>query len=379
MKKIILAASAIVLSITSLVVHADTDDFDFGDDDSAYNSGGCKAPYGTDYKGLVYAADSTTVLGELRVREARGARSLPSRVTVTYSPANSKPSIQYVAKKCEIPGSFTGTYTDSNGNAKKLHFTITWNYFAGTDESGNQYLAADNGKIENIEIDPKIALIGYHTLAFEAISQTNDVDSTSLGYAAVSLNIKKTGKYSASVKMPNGWSFSASGKATSDGTNTYCKVSKARKSGGGRESVAFTIVVNNLSQAVSVADVSDWISTSKKWPINAALEFVAGGNPETTTTEYKKFEKQILGDDDQLVLKTTKLTQKSGLVSGSFYYYVPNSKGKLKRKTGKIVGVDVNGEVYGSAYASNLWSYPFEAAAPVTDDDEATDNDEAND
>ena len=365
MKKSMFALTAMASVLLAAPLQADEDwGIEEGEDTAVLDIGGCNAPYSTDYKGSVLANNSSAELGTVFVREARGAKRGSSNITIlTYL---GKKTVRYFANSVLIPGAFTATSTD--GKNKKIHFVITWDYFAGTDDSGNQILAADDGNIENIVIDPKIALIGYHTLAFEAISQTNDVDSTSLGYVAVSLNIKKTGKYSASVKMPNGWSFSASGKVTSDGTNTFCKVSRNRFSGGGRESVAFTIAVNNLNQSVSVKDVSDWISTSKKWPINATLEFVAGGNSDMTSSEYKALSKEIVGGTEELTLKTTTLKQKTGLVSGTFYYYVVNNKGKLKRKTGKIVGVNVNGEVYGSAYATNLWSYPFEASAPDTDD-----------
>ena len=365
MKKSTFALTAMTSVLLAAPLQADENwDIDEGEDTAILDIGGCNAPYSTDYKGSVLANDSSAELGTVFVREARGARKGSSNITIlTYL---GKKTVRYSAKSALIPGAFTATSTD--GKNKKIHFVITWDYFAGTDDSGNQILAADDGNIANIVIDPKIALIGCHTLAFEAISQTNDVNSTSLGYVAVSLNIQKTGKYSASVKMPNGWSFSTSGKVMSDGTNTFCKVSKNRSSGGGRESVAFTIAVNNLNQSVSVKDVSAWISTSKKWPIAAMLEFVAGGNADMTSSEYKALAKRIVGADDSLTLKTTTLKQKTGLVSGTFYYYVVNNKGKLKRKAGKIVGVVVNDKVYGTAYATNLWSYPFEASTPNTDD-----------
>ena len=360
MKKTNRLLVSIVLACASLVARADADDDDGGVD-------WCIAPYSTTYTGSVLSADQGSTLGSLHVREARASRSSSSYVTITYTTSQGK-KIYYKARGCSIPGPFTVTAEDDSDH--KLSFVITWDYFVGTDEEGRQYLASRSGNIKNIVIDPKVALVGYHTLALEAINQTNASEVASLGYVAVSLNIKKTGKYSASVKMPNGWAFSAAGKMTSDSTNAYCQISKSRGAGGGRESVAFTVVFNNLSQAVDVKDVSDWISTSKKFPIDAKLEFVTGGSPMTATKAFAKFDKRILSDET-LTLRTTKIASKTGLVTGSFYYYTVNKRGRLSRKTGKIVGVDVNGEVYGSAYATNLWSYPFEATAPEAEEDEA--------
>lgn len=330
--------------------------FDYGSDSSVYE-GGCKAPYGSDYDGALLTPNSTT-LAQVHVREARAARRFPSRVTIKVTPTGSRSTIQYIAKNCSIP--CAGTAVSTDGTNRKIRFIITWDYLVGTDEDGNQVLAATDGDIDSIVVDPQIALIGYHTLALEARDATS---GESLGYAGVSINLKKNGRFSASVKMPDGWAFTNSGKIRSENGQTYFPIAKSRRTGGGQESVSFTVVIDDLQQTVSVEDASAWVSTAKKFPVDADLAFVSGGTPSLTTAEYRHYDK-LIQDFDEAQIKSTRLATKTGLVSGTFSYFVTNSRGKRSRKTGKLYGVDVDGEVFGSAFIRNSLSRRFIAVQP---------------
>ena len=81
------------------------------------------------------------------------------------------------------------------------------------------------------------------------------------------------------------------------------------------------------------------------------------GYPVLTTKDFKKSD--LMFEDDQFLLKSKSINKKSGIISGSVKMPYVDKRGKTKYKSGKLYGVDVNGNCYGAGWIKKVDSAPI--------------------
>lgn len=313
----------------------------------------CLPPYFTNYYGY-YISENNVTNADVTVMESRGIKNNPSLVKVSLKFRDKKKTLKTLwARKVYIPEQCVAT----NEAGDKANLIVTWDYVKGT-YNGGEIIATRKGfSPDNATEDPLVMLKGYHTAAYQCVDDNGNV----AGYAAVSVNIQNKGKYKVTTIMPNGWKFTQKGtlKLSSDGRWYMIGVSKQRNVTGGKESVAYNLAFLINDYSLWQAQSSDWVSTSPKQKFSYALEPIEAGSPKLTRNEYRE---TTLIIDDESVLSTKKgaLNTKTGLMSGSFKYPVINRNGKLTKKSGKVYGVDVNGEIFGAGYIKSIMSAPAE-------------------
>lgn len=331
----------------------------------------CMAPYGSYYYGYVTSADGSAVLADVTIREARGSRTAPSRLTLTITDRTTHAVRRFVAKACRIPSSFVA-HEESIASGllgECISGLSNWTYIVAN--WGDRILiastkGADDAK--NANFAPLDLMNGYWTFALRPMpvvgSESWAGTPFTQGDIACSLNIQaRNRKYKLTVMMPDGWKWTASGKLGETETAYLITAAKSRKSKAGVESFGFTIAMDKGSLEFSAIRMDPWVQSGGKYPFETRVGLLDAGYPVLTKADFKKC--SLIPCDPAFLIRSKTLNTKSGVVGGTAKISVVDMQGRVKLKTAKVWGVDVMGTCYGASWLKQVVSTPLDLASPV--------------
>lgn len=338
---------------------------------SSFCQASCMAPYGSYYYGYVTSADGSTVLADVRIREARASRNASSRLTLTITDRTTHAVRRFVARACRIPSSFVA-YEESivpglpgeriSGLANRTYIVANW---------GDRILiastkGADDAK--NANFTALDLMNGYWTFALRPTPVVGSESWTGTpftqGDIACSLNIQaRNRKYKLTVMMPDGWKWTASGKLGETETAYLITASKSRKSKGGVESFGFTIAIDKGDLEFSAVKMDPWVQSGGAYPFETRVGLLDAGYPIVSKADFKKC--SLTPCDPVFLIRSKTLNAKSGVVGGTAKISVVDANGRVKLKTAKVWGVDVSGTCYGASWLKQVASTPLDFAAPA--------------